>query len=126
MRAYKLEVLVIDHDNVGLSVKEMLEDANFPNDCISPKVMKIQIADIGEWSDDHPLNKKDTFLPYYEGLLKDDKGLLPCPKCGEKAGEFDGKESNELSSVGCWSCGSVCCDGFDTIEEAREEWNKRG
>lgn len=70
MRAYKIEVLVIDRDDVGMSVKRIIEDANYPNDCISPRVMKIQIADIGEWSDDHPLNKHATIADYYEEIFK--------------------------------------------------------
>jgi hypothetical protein len=71
MRAYKIEVLVIDHEDVGLQVKNMLEDCNFPNDCIRPSVMKIQIADIGEWSADHPLNKHATMASYYEEIFKE-------------------------------------------------------
>jgi hypothetical protein len=70
MRAYKMEVLIIDHDDVGLQAKNYLENGNFPNDCIRPQVLSMKIADIGEWSDDHPLNRHDTFGPYVEGLFK--------------------------------------------------------
>lgn len=61
MKAYVMTVVVIDHDELGLEeVKRTLEDANFPNDCISPKIEKIEEFDIGEWDDDHPMNKRDT------------------------------------------------------------------
>ena len=36
-----------------------LEHSNYANDCIDPQVMKITEVDIGEWSDEHPLNQID-------------------------------------------------------------------
>jgi hypothetical protein len=33
-----------------------------------PTVMSIQSKEIGEWNDDHPLNKKDTVKQTYEEL----------------------------------------------------------
>lgn len=57
MKAYKLEVLVIDFENMGGNeIKFVIEDTRYPNRCISPEVKVIQEADIGEWRDDHPLN----------------------------------------------------------------------
>jgi hypothetical protein len=34
-----------------------------------PRVMNIQEKDIGEWSDDHPLNKRDTQKDHFEQLF---------------------------------------------------------
>jgi len=50
---------------------------------------------------------------------------LPCPFCGGQAIEFNGKESNETSSVQCSNCDGACFDSCKTIEEAREKWNRR-
>ena len=56
MKAYRLEILVVDHDDVGDRIKEIIEDQKYPNHCINPMVMDIQSVEIGEWDDDHPLN----------------------------------------------------------------------
>jgi hypothetical protein len=57
MKVYKVEILIIDHDLLGSdSIKELIENTRYPNRCISPEVMSIEGRDIGEWSDDHPLN----------------------------------------------------------------------
>lgn len=61
MKAYVLTVVVIDHDEIGQKeVVSALENARYPNRCISPNVKCVQTYDIGEWHDDHPLNKLDT------------------------------------------------------------------
>lgn len=61
MKAYKIEILIIDHDQCGADeIEGLIGNVNYPNDCISPKVLSIREADIGKWHDDHPLNKKDT------------------------------------------------------------------
>ena len=70
MKAYKLEILVIDHENVGeKEIKKMIENTKYPNYCINPNVKNIDVADIGEWSDDHPLNKRDTADEEYQRLF---------------------------------------------------------
>jgi len=62
MKVYKLEVLVIDMDELGpQEIQEVLENARYPNRCISPKVLSVQGREIGEWRDDHPLNQRDTY-----------------------------------------------------------------
>lgn len=76
MRAYKLEILVIDRDDLGADgVADVLHNANYPNDCISPLVMAVQSSDIGEWDDAHPLNQygtmHDEFRRLFPPQLKD-------------------------------------------------------
>ena len=66
MKAYKIEILVIDHDGVGEEeIKQVLENARYPNRCISPDVKTIKSVDIGEWHDDHQLNKLDSCATAY-------------------------------------------------------------
>lgn len=61
MKAYKLEVLVIDLDKIGeQQIKSAIENTHYPNHCISPEVIAVHERDIGEWSDDHPLNSYAT------------------------------------------------------------------
>jgi hypothetical protein len=61
MKVYKLEVIVIDLDEIGESqIKDVLENVRYPNHCISPEILSVEERDIGEWSDEHPLNKKET------------------------------------------------------------------
>ena len=70
MKAYLLTVLVIDLDELGGDgITEVLENTKYPNYCIAPTVVSSKTADLGEWSDDHPLNKSlskdvvDKFFP---------------------------------------------------------------
>ncbi len=60
MKAYKVELLIIDFDEVGNDIPDIIENQKYPNYCISPRVINMQSADIGEWSDDHLLNKAST------------------------------------------------------------------
>lgn len=65
MKAYKFEVLVIDFDQLGGDeIARTIQEANYPNDCIDPRVESVEERDIGEWTDDHPLNKAGSSLEY--------------------------------------------------------------
>lgn len=70
MKAYKVELLIIDHDNVGEEgIREVLENESYPNHCIAPRVKSIEGRDIGEWTDEHPLNKRLTAGAAYDQLF---------------------------------------------------------
>ena len=57
MKAYKIELLIEDHDEIGIhQIIDVIENARYPNRCISPEVISAMQSDIGEWHDDHPLN----------------------------------------------------------------------
>ena len=59
--AYKITLLIIDHDEVGEDgIKEHIESVRYPNHCINPRVQSSEGVDLGEWDDDHPLNQLDT------------------------------------------------------------------
>lgn len=63
MKAYKYEVIVIDFENYGSECyKCEIEQSEY----IRGSVISVQEADIGEWSDDHILNKTNT--PYHEKM----------------------------------------------------------
>lgn len=68
MKAYKLEVLMLDHDELGVeSVVSEIECVKY----FSPSVMKVEDRDIGEWNDDHPLNSLALQEMEYEKLFAD-------------------------------------------------------
>jgi hypothetical protein len=70
MKAYKVEILIIDFDGLGENgIKIELENANFANDCIHPNVKNIKSVDIGEWTDSHPLNITTTANDEYKRLF---------------------------------------------------------
>lgn len=70
MKVYKIELMIIDHDEIGEEeIIEILENTRYPNRCISPDVKKIESRDIGEWSDDHPLNFCSTQDAEYKRLF---------------------------------------------------------
>lgn len=61
MNVYKIEIMVLDMDEVGEEgIRYHIEHARYPNRCISPEVKSIEVRDIGQWHDDHPLNKATT------------------------------------------------------------------
>jgi hypothetical protein len=67
MKAHKLEILVIDHDEIGDDeIKALIEDTGY----IYPRVLSIKTVDIGEWDDNHPLNNKNTVISECEKLFK--------------------------------------------------------
>ena len=71
MKAYKLEVLIIDHDSVGEDlIVSILENQKYPNHCLSPQVKVITEAEIGTWTDYHPLNKRATCDAEYDRIFK--------------------------------------------------------
>lgn len=70
MKAYKVELLIVDQDELGPEdIVSELENTKYANHCISPRVKKITEKDIGEWSDNHPLNKHSTRDEEYERLF---------------------------------------------------------
>lgn len=70
MRAYKVELLILDFDELGPEgISDTIENSRYPNDCIGPSVMEIESRDIGEWSDDNPLNRRDLAKAEYQRLF---------------------------------------------------------
>lgn len=60
MKVYKIELLVIDFDDVGESgIKDVIENAHYPNHCITPDIKNIESREV-EWADSHPLNNRST------------------------------------------------------------------
>jgi hypothetical protein len=77
MKAYKVELLIVDFDELGPDdVRETIENQRYPNDCISPNVKSIEVRDIGEWHDDHPLNDSRTADAEYQRLFGVDSGRV--------------------------------------------------
>lgn len=70
MKVHKIVLTVIDFDELGAQgVREALENARFPNDCVNLSVASVETRDIGPWSDDHPLNKTATAKAEMERLF---------------------------------------------------------
>ena len=66
MKAYKIEVLVIDHEDYGpMAIGLMMDNVKYLN----TQLMSSKQVDIGEWSDDHPLNNRDTATAEYHRLF---------------------------------------------------------
>lgn len=56
---HKVTLLIIDHDRIGPdSVAFELENTDYANDCMSPRVMDLETVEI-QWDDDHPINKRE-------------------------------------------------------------------
>lgn len=63
--------MVLDFDGIADRIPDVIEDVRYPNHCLSPKVMTTEEADIGEWTDDHPLNNRTTQYVEFERLFKE-------------------------------------------------------
>lgn len=70
MKAYKVTGYIIDIEDVGpINLKHEIQQMDYAT--ISG--LKLEEAEIGEWSDDHPLNKRGCdYEPYFK--LKGGKG----------------------------------------------------
>mgnify|MGYP001557769479 CR=1 FL=1 len=69
VKIYKIELLIVDHDNVGAEeICSILENANYPNDCISPQIMKVLESEV-DWHDDHALNQGDESKEEYKRIF---------------------------------------------------------
>ena len=70
MKVHKVVLSIVDFDNVGADdVKIVLENTRYPNRCISPKVESLETMDIGEWTDEHPMNNSKTARAEFERLF---------------------------------------------------------
>ena len=68
MKAYVIQTLVIDFDNSGIEeISYFLSEARY----INPSVISYKELDIGEWTDEHPLNKYENREQYIEEKLKE-------------------------------------------------------
>ncbi len=73
MKAYKIELLVIDFDGLGEEgIKTELENTEFANHCMSPQLKSIKGVDIGDWHDKHPLNLISACEQEYHRLFRYD------------------------------------------------------
>lgn len=74
MKAYKVELLIVDHDELGPDeIVVTLENTKYPNWCIDPIVLTTEEADIGDWEDTHPLNYSTGLRSNTEKFFKDAK-----------------------------------------------------
>lgn len=93
MKAYKIEVLVIDHENIGEeNIRDTLSNVRY----INVNVKSVKSADIGDWDDDHPLNKRSTCEAEYERLFKENPlGEI----CSKPVSEEDALQSVRLKEI---------------------------
>jgi hypothetical protein len=71
MKVYKMTLMFIDFDNVGMQgAKQLIEDARLPNRIDPGTVMSIEERDIGEWADEHPLNNTKTQIAAFQLLFE--------------------------------------------------------
>lgn len=73
MKAFKIEILVINHDGNEIDdITAAIENLRYYH----PSVMSVKEADIGEWSDDHPLNKRETSQAVFKRIFGDSEDKL--------------------------------------------------
>jgi len=68
-KIHKVTLLIVDHDDLGADgVKDVIENVHYPNHCIGPSVMQVDTREV-EWTDDHPLNKRDTWRATFASMF---------------------------------------------------------
>ena len=73
LKVYKVELFIVDTDQVGAKeIKQVIENARYPNRCISPQVVDIEERAV-DWHDQHPLNLRDKWRQAYNDLFKGDE-----------------------------------------------------
>lgn len=108
MKAYKVELLILDFDEIGeAEIADVIRSAHYPNHCIAPDVKKIESREIGEWSDDHPLNNSETADTAYKELF-----------AGQPSINEQSEQENLYRILEAWE---DCPDDLYTLPEALEE-----
>lgn len=70
MKVIRMVITIIDFENLGAEgAADVLKNTRYPNDCINLSVRSFEERDIGEWHDDHPLNRSDTEDQEYERIF---------------------------------------------------------
>lgn len=87
MKAHAITVLVIDHENYG--IEEHVQSINNQD---ALHVMFSRTEEIGPWTDDHPLNKRDT-------MLKEFMRLFPELNAKNAEGSPEGEEIGKGNDV---------------------------
>lgn len=87
MKVHRLTVLIIDFDDVGaIGCKDILQETRYPNDCIGPRVLKIETRETKWDGDDHPLNCSATQKMAVRELFGD-RYVDICDWCGMRSDE---------------------------------------
>jgi hypothetical protein len=70
-KVYKVTLLVVDHDEIGVDeLKTVIENVNYPNDCIHPRVMGVETREV-VWTNRHPLNMRGQTEGAFEALFSE-------------------------------------------------------
>lgn len=76
-KVHRIVLEVLDLDEVGIAdIKAILENGNYPGDCISTRVREMQTRDIGEWDDDHPLNNAEEAHRFFFAIFGEEAPRL--------------------------------------------------
>lgn len=68
-KVHKITLLVVDHDDLGAKESAVvLENARYPNHCMSPRVVSIETREVN-WNDDHPLNQSSSWRRAFVALF---------------------------------------------------------
>jgi hypothetical protein len=72
VQVHRVVLMVIDHDGVGEDgVRDLIEHTKYPNWAIHPDVKSIETREV-EWTDDHPLNRRQTADAAWRELFGED------------------------------------------------------
>lgn len=69
-KVYKVVLCHVDHDGIGPDdFRTLLQEANLGNHVTAGTVLSIEERDV-EWSDEHPINQRNTMVKAFEELFK--------------------------------------------------------
>lgn len=91
MKAYKIEILVIDLEEYGVDeIRTAIEDIP------QAQVICVEEAEIGDWRDDHPLNNIKTFDAEYKRIFSPEKQIENSPTPKEEVDSLSHEEMCRL------------------------------
>jgi hypothetical protein len=86
MKVFKIELMVIDFDEVGQDgVRNVIENTKYPNRCIAPDVVSIEQREI-EWDDSHPLNRAGSHDEFRRMFASEEPASAACNQSEGTAG----------------------------------------
>jgi len=104
-KVYRVTLTILDLDEIGpAEIRSVLENNHYPNHCMAPEVSRIEERDIGEWSDDHPLNSSKTSQEYAEHLFRpitvaEFQRMEPVPNGPDRPGRYAAQVDREHSEI---------------------------
>jgi hypothetical protein len=113
VKVHKVTLGIVDHDELGADeVGRTLENARYPNRCISPHALTYETKEV-DWHDRHPLN-----------IISEQDSAFMELFAGKTIGEQTGESCSGCGRANTWHPDCPVCEKLTELEKLKE-WQKR-